>query len=400
MRHVNGRAIDLFITTLVPETILADFSQRLLVPISNGIGRCTKCQWAFQATHNTISRKASQKHQLTRRILRPSVLTRFSSLPFQTTYFSTSTRRFISALPTILDENDMSNDLPQAQIQTQIQMQLPLKNEPKKGELLRESSAAIISFASQGRVDEALARYFHLLGSGGFPSQEALYQLSRALYRASNLAGMYALHDTLLLYYKSKLPSKRQLRSMLYMYTMLINLIGRKTKITPNDMERIKELCGEMESLNIKSTVVLYNTLIKMFVTMKDWTGAYAIYDELLRKNLRPTHYTYSILMQASAQQRDLEKISELMDAMEEHQVLPDRAIVSILVGVLCNIREFDSALELSEQAFNLMQSTEMGAKFWNHLKVSIVSKKHNFTLKKRKRYMLKKAKKRALKDL
>ncbi|KAI9008887.1 hypothetical protein CLU79DRAFT_723240 [Phycomyces nitens] len=276
----------------------------------------------------------------------------------------------------------------------------PVKGEPRKGERLRENSMAIIAFASNGRVNEALERYFYMLGTGGFPSQEALYQLARALYRASNLAGMYALHDTLLLYYKVNLPSKRQLRSMMYMYTMMITLIGRKNNILPKDMEKIRKLCGEMETLNIKTTIVLYNNLIKLFVTMKDYGGAYALYEELLRKNMKPTHYTYSILMLASAQQRDLEKIVQLMDAMEEHQVLPDRAIVSILVDVLSNIREFDSAMELTERAYTLMESTEMGAKFRNHLRMSITKKRHNFTLKKHKRYMLKKAKKRTLRDI
>ncbi|CAO3618476.1 unnamed protein product [Mucor hiemalis] len=212
-----------------------------------------------------------------------------------------------------------------------------------------EPSIAIQKLSIQNRPNEALAVYLKLLSEGGFPSREALYQLTRALYKSDNLLGMYAIHDTLLSYYNHHPPSKRGSRAMIYMYTMLIQLI---TKITrPVDMNTITELCKEMKQFQTCTNIVLYNTLIKTLLQQNQLTQAKALMNELNVQNIQPTIITYGILMKDASRRKDIDSMLNYLDDIEKQpNISPDHAIVSILITTLCDLNEFDKAKDMVEK--------------------------------------------------
>lgn len=233
-----------------------------------------------------------------------------------------------------------------------------------------EPSIAIHKLSSQGRPTEALSIYLKLLSEGGFPSREALYQLTRALYKSDNLLGMYAIHDTLISYYNHNLPSKRNSRAMIYMYTMLINLITKSTK--PVDMNTILNLCKEMKQFNEKSTdsIVLYNTLLKTLLQQNQVLQAQALLHELKRQNIQPTIITFGILMKDASRRKDIESMMNYLDEIEQQpNISPDYAIVSILITTLCDAHEFDRAKDMVEKLHKTVKADDLvGAKYRQQL--------------------------------
>lgn len=213
-----------------------------------------------------------------------------------------------------------------------------------------EPSIAIHKLSIQNRPNEALAIYLKLLAEGGFPSREALYQLTRALYKSDNLLGMYAIHDTLLSYYNHHPPSKRGSRAMIYMYTMLIQLIAKITR--PVDMNTITKLCKEMKQFQTCSTnIVLYNTLIQTLLQQNQLTQAKALLNELTVQNIQPSIITYGILMKDASRRKDIDSMLKYLDDIEKQpNITPDHAIVSILITTLCDMNEFDKAKDMVEK--------------------------------------------------
>lgn len=210
-----------------------------------------------------------------------------------------------------------------------------------------EPSIAIYKLSLLGRSNEALAIYLKLLEEEGFPSREALYQLTRGLYKSNNLVGMYAVHDTLISYYRQNPPSKRSARAMIYMYTMLINLIVNNTR--PVDMRTITHLCKEINQFFYTGTnIVMYNTLIKTLLSQGRVEIAQAMLQEVY-KNTKPTVITYGILIKDASRRKDIPRLMGYLDEMNEHDVAADYAIVSILVTTLCDSRGFDKAINMVE---------------------------------------------------
>lgn len=225
-----------------------------------------------------------------------------------------------------------------------------------------EPSIAINKLSMQGRVNEALAIYLKLLAEGGFPSRESLYQLIRELYKSNNLIGMYAVHDTLISFYSQNPLSKRSARSMIYMYTMLINLIANNTR--PVDMKTITQLCKEMNRFDNQVNLVLYNTLIKSLLSQGQRESALAMLGDL-KKHTQPTLVTFGILMKDASRRKDIPALLEYLDEIDQSQLTPDYAITNIVVTTLCDMQEFDKAIELVERLHNTPEAGRLsGAKF------------------------------------
>jgi pentatricopeptide repeat protein len=238
-----------------------------------------------------------------------------------------------------------------------------------------EPSIAINKLSTQGRANEALAIYLKLLAEGGFPSRESLYQLIRGLYKSNNLIGMYAVHDTLISFYSHNTPSKRSARAMIYMYTMLINLIANNTR--PVDMTTITQLCKEMNQFNGEANIVLYNTLIKSLLNQGQLESAHAMLTDL-KRNTQPTLITFGIFMKDASKRKDIPTMLRYLDEIEQSTMTPDYAIVSILVTTLCHMHEFDKAKEMVEKVHKAAEAGPfIGTKFKLQLLRSIELKRN-----------------------
>ncbi|KAI8364555.1 hypothetical protein BD560DRAFT_402706 [Blakeslea trispora] len=212
-----------------------------------------------------------------------------------------------------------------------------------------EPSIAILKYAQQGRLNEALSTYYQLFSEGSFPSRESFYQLTLSLYRCSDLQGMLTIHDTLLAYLRRhRRVSNANKRTLLYVNTMLINLIAKNTQ--PIDIQRIMSLCKELVRYQQKtqSPIVLYNTLIKVMLQRKQVDYAHALLDDIAQHNLQPTLQTYGLLLKDAAKQKDIPRLLSYLKQIDQHPDLYiDYATVSIVVGALCQLRSFDHAVKI-----------------------------------------------------
>ncbi|KAG0181667.1 hypothetical protein DFQ28_005882 [Apophysomyces sp. BC1034] len=321
MRHITGRALNLFISILSRDAV-RPIRRRFLSSTTYSVTeRCTGCG---------------------RRLFPAWQASRTATTLWQPLRWSSSTT------------------------------QVDLNEQPIPAHVKRITvSRNITDLASNGRVDDALDSYLALFQDGAFPTKEALYQLTRSLYRSSHLKGLYAVHHTLLAYYRFHPPSERRLRAMIYMYTMMIDLLTRQQR---NPTEAIQKLCKEMAGFGLRGNVVFYNVLIKSFIARRDEEGVRAMFDEL-QKHMQPTLQTYSMLMRASAQRQDLDHVLELLDDMDRRHTVPDRVIIGILVQTLCVLNQFDAAskfvIEIDE-----INSTLLGPKYRRQLLESIEWKK------------------------
>ncbi|KAI7906213.1 uncharacterized protein BX663DRAFT_499274 [Cokeromyces recurvatus] len=224
---------------------------------------------------------------------------------------------------------------------------LPAKARPA------EPSIAITKLAARGRLADALSVYLKLLKDGGFPSRESLYQLTLAMYQNSNLTGMYIIHQTLTSYYKQNpiMLSKRNARSMTYMYTMLINLISKHSRSV--NMDIIQQLCKEMPQFTNNVTLPLYNTLIKILLKKNYEQEAWKLVEELRRQNIGPNIVTYNIFMKHAYKRKNWERFIQLLDEINQDEKLEIDCITThIVVDTLCSMHAFDKAFDIVEKLF------------------------------------------------
>ncbi|KAG2220325.1 hypothetical protein INT45_004010 [Circinella minor] len=224
----------------------------------------------------------------------------------------------------------------------------------------RDISAAIIKLSHKRRTNEALHKYLKALYNNQFPSKESLYQLAYALYRQKNLTGLYAFHDTLISHYKNNTTqqttarlSNRRRRSMIYLYTILLNLISNNTpRNQPLDTQSISRICSEMAELDLAHYAILYDTLLQLFMKRRDLSSCHDLYDLMKQREIEPTKYTYSIMLRVYGWEKDLNGMTKLLDDMYDRKISPDAGIVSVVVFGVCRLREFDTARQFVNGLF------------------------------------------------
>ncbi|KAI8331694.1 hypothetical protein BC941DRAFT_456043 [Chlamydoabsidia padenii] len=134
---------------------------------------------------------------------------------------------------------------------------------------------------------------------------------------------------------------------------MFINLIIKVPKphhtILAKKTTTVIQLCQEMDRLGIPGTPPLYNSLLQFCVTKKDTGLAWSLYDELVAR-CTPTKYTYSILLDLARQQQDNGRVLQIVDSMAQGGVVPDRAMVSTVMLILCDQRQYNAAADFLDQ--------------------------------------------------
>lgn len=356
MRHV--RILNLFISSILPNT------SPLLKVQRKSIATCLGCGRFQQSTLLPVNR-----------------ISRLSTAQASCSSIQQQQKRSQSSHFTAASQNDKIPPTTNEATTTKKYANIHVNSRPA------EPSIAINKLAAQGRSVEALNIYLKLLAEGGFPSREALYQLVRGLYKSHNLAGMYAVHDTLLSHFTTNkhqqqpITSKRSARSMIYMYTMLINLICKTTR--PVNMTTIFQLCKEMTWFlpAEKANIVLYNTLIKTLLEQGQHSRAQELLKDLKEKEIQPTIITFGILIKDASRRKDVTSIMKYLDEMENTRIPPDYAIVSILVTTLCDLQEFDRAKDMVEKLYKSRSGPEtlVGTNFRHQLLKSIDIKRKKF---------------------
>ncbi|KAI8994544.1 hypothetical protein BDB01DRAFT_773122 [Pilobolus umbonatus] len=251
-----------------------------------------------------------------------------------------------------------------------------------------QPSLAIKNLATQGRAKDALSCYLKLIEEGGYPSQEAIYQLIRILNGTSDLYGMFAVHDTLISYYKIHPPSVRTLKLLRYAYTMLINMIANHT--APTDIDTILKLCREMAILNVSESVVLYNTLIKAYLRDGHISKAEQIYDEMIKQKLTPSTVTFIILLHDASRRKDIPRLLSYMDQMDRYSIPVDYGIVSIITSTLCDLRQYQLAAQLVNKINLEMNIHELISNRYRQQLIEYIEKRRLRSRRKRRKKTLK----------
>jgi hypothetical protein len=109
------------------------------------------------------------------------------------------------------------------------------------------------------------------------------------------------------------------------------------------------QLCQEMRQLSLPGSPVLYNSLLKYCVTKNDAESAWSLHNELVLR-CTPTKHTYSILLGLARQQKDNERVLQILDSMAQMGVVPDRVMVSTVILILCDQRQYSAAMNLLDQ--------------------------------------------------
>lgn len=224
-------------------------------------------------------------------------------------------------------------------------------------------NVSISELLLKGRAADALYRYMRLVQyHKRMPPHETLYQLCHGLYRAHNLTGLYAVHDTLLLYYKERPMSRRRRRIMLYLNTMIINLVSKSSsrqlshrhQIADPPMRIIEQLCREMTDLKLTPTkhVAVFNSILNMLVQHGQVDNAWILFDHMRQDDINPSARTYSIMLKAIARTKDLDAADQLLEDMHQRGIATDQAIVGGLVTALCRRNAYATAQRLVDQMY------------------------------------------------
>ena len=222
-------------------------------------------------------------------------------------------------------------------------------------------NVSISELLHKGRAADALYRYMRLVQYyKRMPTHETLYQLCHALYRTHNLTGLYAVHDTLLLYYKERPMSRRRRRIMLYLNTMIINLVSKSSarqlthrhQIADPPIHIVEQLCREITDLKLTTTkhVAVYNSILNMLAQHGQVDNAWMLFDHMRQNDIGPTARTYSIMLKAIARTKDFHAADHLLDDMHQRGIVTDQAIVGGLVTALCRRNAFIAAQRLVDQ--------------------------------------------------
>ncbi|KAJ8663514.1 hypothetical protein O0I10_000756 [Lichtheimia ornata] len=318
MRNVTGRTTDLLIQSLIPN--VASITTRLTTRVSSSsssssplsrIARCSGCGCPIRTS--TVNR------------------------PF----WSDMSRRWI----TTSHSNNHS-------------VVAAAKLDP-----IQYLNVSISELLLKGRAADALYRYMRLVQyHKRMPPHETLYQLCHGLYRSHNLRGLYAVHDTLLLYYKERPMSRRRRRIMLYLNTMIINLVSKSSsrqlshrhQIAEPPTRIIEQLCREMTDLKLTPTkhVAVFNSILNMLVQHGQVDNAWILFDHMRQDDINPSARTYSIMLKTVAQTKDLHAADQLLEDMHQRGIATDQAIVGGLVTALCRRNAFTTAQRLVDQMY------------------------------------------------
>jgi pentatricopeptide repeat protein len=112
------------------------------------------------------------------------------------------------------------------------------------------------------------------------------------------------------------------------------NFQEKKRKI--NDISPKEKI--EILIQNPRSDIVDFNTLISEFASHKQFDMALLTFEALNKKNLKPTIFTYSSLMNACVRCGEIEKAKEYNDLMISEGIQPNEITYTTLIkGYLKN---------------------------------------------------------------
>ncbi|OMJ29127.1 Pentatricopeptide repeat-containing protein [Smittium culicis] len=135
--------------------------------------------------------------------------------------------------------------------------------------------------------------------------------------------------------------------------------------VSAGDVDKSQSILDDLvyNSLTPRSKIPAraFNNLIIGYLYKGDGTNAMKCYESMLRLGIKPNRFTYTILMNAYAQERKIKNCSRILDQMIANNIEPDSAVFSILIavyGVMSDIRAVENVFKQVEiQSINYINS-------------------------------------------
>lgn len=118
--------------------------------------------------------------------------------------------------------------------------------------------------------------------------------------------------------------------------------------ILDGDMNRANGVLGELIKSGLKLNTVLYTTLMKGFVRTNRLEQAMVLFQRM-KENLKvkPDLITYSILIKANCEKRNMDAALSLLDDMMKCNYQPDEIVVNHLIDGCCHVNNADLGVAL-----------------------------------------------------
>jgi pentatricopeptide repeat protein len=252
-------------------------------------------------------------------------------------------------------------------------------------ELPNLSKSMLVTFLSKrGSVHEARDQVLRILEDGSMPTNGVISQYFSACFSANDAVHALEIYNILFPRLRAlRRPlSKRFQKTITYVCSMMINLIGKNTE--PLDMNQVWAIYEDMKQLNIPLNTVLYNTLLRILLERQEHSQVHTVYGEMLEKGHTPTLHTYSMLMLSMAKQGDMDGFTKLLDVMQSRDMYPDFigwCVIMNAVGRHGNSSGVD-------QIYEYLRSTEIPVTSWmiNEKLHSLLCRKINANMNHSKR--------------
>merc|ERR1719460_2226122 len=108
----------------------------------------------------------------------------------------------------------------------------------------------------------------------------------------------------------------------------------------------VREIAEDSSTREILNTVV-YSTLLKGFAQARQPERVHAVYEEMLDGGISCNTVSYNTMIDANARTGNMAKAQELFNSMQEHRIAPDVITYSTLVKGYCQAGDIDMGFQV-----------------------------------------------------
>ena len=113
--------------------------------------------------------------------------------------------------------------------------------------------------------------------------------------------------------------------------------------------ELIRELLGDPQTKPLVNAII-YGSVLKGFAHQKRLDRVWALYKEMLEVDVKFSIVTFNTLVDGCARCGEMGNVESILDEMEKRQIAPDVITYSTIIKGYCEANHLDQALKLVEK--------------------------------------------------
>lgn len=140
------------------------------------------------------------------------------------------------------------------------------------------------------------------------------------------------------------------------------------------ELKKVMSLFNEMQSnLRLKPNRACWNILINAYCKVRDIDGAFQCFDQMLKSDCQPNHWTIGTLMGVCVNRGDTEKAVEIFELGKIMRIPPSTAMIDCLVLAQIQEENLEEAQKMCEEATKMELELNPNEKYprtrmWNQL--------------------------------